>query len=304
MYAPAFQSGHPDHDGLYVAAQLARSALGDSTRSAGVATRSTPSTTAGTPDTAGSIRACSPTSPIAPFSADEIERKSRAAPCLHLAGPRGIGRPELARRSGGRAVRADAGARRADSAPPLLLRRDLPLRRARNRPRHRRPRAPRRALERLMTRSTCDALMGIALDEARAAHRARRRPGRRGRRGDRHRRASSLAVTTNASCWPTPPRTPRSWRCATPRSRRGAGGSTATCSWSRSSRARCARAQPWRRAISEVAFGATDPKAGALGTLYNLAADSRLNHQFEVHGGRAGRRVGGAAARVLRRATR
>ena len=37
--------------------------------------------------------------------------------------------------------------------------------------------------------------------------------------------------------------------------------------------------------ISEVAFGATDPKAGALGTLYNLAADPRLNHQFEVHGG-------------------
>jgi LmbE family N-acetylglucosaminyl deacetylase len=27
VYAPAFQSGHPDHDGLYVAAQLARSAL-------------------------------------------------------------------------------------------------------------------------------------------------------------------------------------------------------------------------------------------------------------------------------------
>jgi tRNA(adenine34) deaminase len=37
--------------------------------------------------------------------------------------------------------------------------------------------------------------------------------------------------------------------------------------------------------ISEVAFGATDPKAGALGTLYNLAADARLNHQFAVHSG-------------------
>jgi tRNA(adenine34) deaminase len=36
--------------------------------------------------------------------------------------------------------------------------------------------------------------------------------------------------------------------------------------------------------ISEVAFGATDPKAGALGTLYNLGADPRLNHQFAVHG--------------------
>ncbi|HEX3452975.1 MAG TPA: PIG-L family deacetylase, partial [Gaiellaceae bacterium] len=29
VYVPAFQCGHPDHDGLYVAAQLARSALGD-----------------------------------------------------------------------------------------------------------------------------------------------------------------------------------------------------------------------------------------------------------------------------------
>jgi tRNA(adenine34) deaminase len=31
-----------------------------------------------------------------------------------------------------------------------------------------------------------------------------------------------------------------------------------------------------------VAFGATDPKAGALGSLYNLAADPRLNHEATV----------------------
>ena len=37
--------------------------------------------------------------------------------------------------------------------------------------------------------------------------------------------------------------------------------------------------------ISEVVFGASDPKAGALGTLYNLGADPRLNHQFAVQGG-------------------
>ena len=37
--------------------------------------------------------------------------------------------------------------------------------------------------------------------------------------------------------------------------------------------------------LSEVAFGATDPKAGALGTLFNLGADPRLNHQFAVRGG-------------------
>jgi tRNA(adenine34) deaminase len=31
-----------------------------------------------------------------------------------------------------------------------------------------------------------------------------------------------------------------------------------------------------------VAFGAPDPKAGALGSLYNLAADPRLNHEAAV----------------------
>ena len=34
-----------------------------------------------------------------------------------------------------------------------------------------------------------------------------------------------------------------------------------------------------------VAFGAPDPKAGACGSLYNLPADPRLNHEVEVvHG--------------------
>ena len=31
-----------------------------------------------------------------------------------------------------------------------------------------------------------------------------------------------------------------------------------------------------------VAFGAADPKAGALGSLYQLGADPRLNHEFAV----------------------
>ena len=31
-----------------------------------------------------------------------------------------------------------------------------------------------------------------------------------------------------------------------------------------------------------VAFGAPDPKAGALGSLYQLGADPRLNHEFAV----------------------
>ena len=34
--------------------------------------------------------------------------------------------------------------------------------------------------------------------------------------------------------------------------------------------------------VSRVVFGADDPKAGALGSLYNLGADPRLNHEFEV----------------------
>jgi tRNA(adenine34) deaminase len=34
--------------------------------------------------------------------------------------------------------------------------------------------------------------------------------------------------------------------------------------------------------VARVVFGAHDPKAGACGTLYNLCADPRLNHEVEV----------------------
>jgi tRNA(adenine34) deaminase len=37
--------------------------------------------------------------------------------------------------------------------------------------------------------------------------------------------------------------------------------------------------------IAMVAFGASDPKAGATGSLYNLAADPRLNHEMPVISG-------------------
>jgi len=41
--------------------------------------------------------------------------------------------------------------------------------------------------------------------------------------------------------------------------------------------------------LDHVAFGTADPKAGALGSLYNLAADPRLNHEATVIDGvRAG----------------
>ena len=37
--------------------------------------------------------------------------------------------------------------------------------------------------------------------------------------------------------------------------------------------------------VSRVVFGAADPKGGACGTLYNLCADPRLNHEAEVVAG-------------------
>jgi tRNA(adenine34) deaminase len=37
--------------------------------------------------------------------------------------------------------------------------------------------------------------------------------------------------------------------------------------------------------VRRVVFGAADPKAGATGTLYNLCADPRLNHEVQVTGG-------------------
>ena len=52
--------------------------------------------------------------------------------------------------------------------------------------------------------------------------------------------------------------------------------------------------------IGLVAFGAADPKAGAVGSLYNLAVDPRLNHEMTVVAGRAGRCGGHAAPGLLR----
>lgn len=37
--------------------------------------------------------------------------------------------------------------------------------------------------------------------------------------------------------------------------------------------------------IARCVFGAFDPKAGALSTLYEIGSDSRLNHRFETKGG-------------------
>ena len=37
--------------------------------------------------------------------------------------------------------------------------------------------------------------------------------------------------------------------------------------------------------VDRCVFGAADPKGGALGTLYDVSCDERLNHAFEVVGG-------------------
>ena len=48
--------------------------------------------------------------------------------------------------------------------------------------------------------------------------------------------------------------------------------------------------------VARIVFGAADPKAGACGSLYNLAADPRLNHEMDVADGL----LAGEAARLLR----
>lgn len=37
--------------------------------------------------------------------------------------------------------------------------------------------------------------------------------------------------------------------------------------------------------VARLVFGATDPKAGAVGSLYNIPADPRLNHQPQITSG-------------------
>lgn len=46
----------------------------------------------------------------------------------------------------------------------------------------------------------------------------------------------------------------------------------------------CAMAMVHAR-IARVVFGASDPKTGAAGSVFDLLADPRLNHRVEVAGG-------------------
>lgn len=52
----------------------------------------------------------------------------------------------------------------------------------------------------------------------------------------------------------------------------------------------------WAAQVGRVVFAATDPKAGAMGSLYNVAVDPRLNHTTEVV---PGVRAGEAAALLV-----
>jgi tRNA(adenine34) deaminase len=51
--------------------------------------------------------------------------------------------------------------------------------------------------------------------------------------------------------------------------------------------------------IGGVVFGAADPKAGALGSLYHLGADPRLNHEFTVVPGVRAKECGELLARFF-----
>ena len=55
-----------------------------------------------------------------------------------------------------------------------------------------------------------------------------------------------------------------------------------------------------RGRVGRLVFGAADPKAGACGSLYNLCADPRLNHELAVTAGVLAERVGRPAGRLLR----
>ena len=102
---------------------------------------------------------------------------------------------------------------------------------------------------------------------------------------------SSRRPTTSASCARTRPRTPRCSRCARRRARLG--------SWrvldavlyvTLEPCAMCAGAIVLAR-VPRVVYGASDPKAGACGSVLDVLGEPRLNHRPEVAGGLLARGV-------------
>jgi len=139
----------------------------------------------------------------------------------------------------------------------------------------------------VIDRSVADALMAIALDEARAAlahadvpigavvarldtgEVLARRHNEREQLGDPTAHAEVLALRDAAAAV-------GSWRLD---------GCVLVCTLEPCPM--CAGAVVGAR-VPAVVFGAADPKAGALGSLYHLGADPRLNHDVAVvHGVRA-----------------
>lgn len=53
--------------------------------------------------------------------------------------------------------------------------------------------------------------------------------------------------------------------------------------------------------IPRLVYGAPDPKAGAVGTLYDLSSDTRLNHRFDVTRGVLAEECGGILSAFFRR---
>ena len=53
--------------------------------------------------------------------------------------------------------------------------------------------------------------------------------------------------------------------------------------------------------LSRVVFGAFDLKAGALGSLYNVGVDARLNHEFTVDGGLMAEQCGALVSQFFAR---
>jgi tRNA(adenine34) deaminase len=57
----------------------------------------------------------------------------------------------------------------------------------------------------------------------------------------------------------------------------------------------------WAARLPLLVFGAADPKAGAAGSLYNLAADPRLNHETEIVPGVLAAECGALVTEFFRR---
>jgi tRNA(Arg) A34 adenosine deaminase TadA len=64
--------------------------------------------------------------------------------------------------------------------------------------------------------------------------------------------------------------------------------------------AMCAMAMVHAR-IARLVFGASDPKTGAAGSVFDLVADPRHNHRIDVHGGVLADEAGSRLTRYFRR---